>query len=333
MTQAIAARDAAGERQILHRYAVWHLLRRLRQRRGRAAARSERAPGAPLLTAKEQADYVRRHVLAAAGIFDLMGDQGLTLATLSQADLDRWSADRRFTYPQQTAHFVRWVVASKHARGLKPPGSRPACRNGPHDTERRWADARRLLHDAGLELPDRVAGLLVLLYAQSPVDIARLAAADVADDGTEMKLTVGAEPIVLPQPLAGLMRDLVATRRGHATIGRPGTLRWLFPGGRPGQPLGAERLADRLRNIGLHPRQDRATALFTLAAEVPAAVLARMLGISLHTAVDWQKTASGDWMTYAADVSRRNPSRPQGGKITKPGPPVVDMARGRRADG
>jgi hypothetical protein len=148
-----------------------------------------------------------------------------------------------------------------------------------------------------------------------------------------MKLTVGAEPIVLPQPLAGLMRDLVATRRGHATIGRPGTLRWLFPGGRPGQPLGAERLADRLRNIGLHPRQDRATALFTLAAEVPAAVLARMLGISLHTAVDWQKTASGDWMTYAADVSRRNPSRPQGGKITKPCPPVVDMARGRRADG
>lgn len=77
-----------------------------------------------------------------------MRDQDLTLATLTQADLDRWSAERRFTYPQQTAHFVRWVVASKHARGLKPPGSRPACRNGPHDTERRWADSRRLLYDA-----------------------------------------------------------------------------------------------------------------------------------------------------------------------------------------
>lgn len=44
MTQAIAARDAADERQILHRHAVWHLLRRLRQRRGKAAARPERAP-------------------------------------------------------------------------------------------------------------------------------------------------------------------------------------------------------------------------------------------------------------------------------------------------
>jgi hypothetical protein len=131
MTQAIAARDAADERRILHRYAVWHLLRRLRQRRGKAAARPERALGALLLTTKEQVGYVRRHVLAAVGIFDLMCDQDLTLATLTQADLDRWSAERRFTYPQQTAHFVRWVVASKHARGLKPPGSRPACRNGP----------------------------------------------------------------------------------------------------------------------------------------------------------------------------------------------------------
>lgn len=55
------------------------------------------------------------------------------------------------------------------------------------------------------------------------------------------------------------------------------------------------------------PRQDRATALFALATELPAAVLAHMLGISIHTAVDWQQTTSGDWMTYAADVSRRNP--------------------------
>jgi len=167
MTRAIAARDAADERQILHWYAVWHLLHKLRQRRGTAAARSGRFPGAPVQTTKVQADYVRRHVLAAIAVFDLMRDQGLTLATFTQPHLDRWSAERRFTYLQQTAHFVRWAVASKHARGLKPPGSRPACRNGPHDTERRWADARRLLHDASLELPDRVAGLLVLLYAQA----------------------------------------------------------------------------------------------------------------------------------------------------------------------
>lgn len=80
--------------------------------------------------------------------------------------------------------------------------------------------------------------MLVLLYVQSPVDVADLTVADVEDDGTEVKLTLGTEPIILPEPLAGLMRDLVATRHGHATIGRLGTEPWLFPGGRPCHPLG-----------------------------------------------------------------------------------------------
>jgi antirestriction protein ArdC len=61
----------------------------------------------------------------------------------------------------------------------------------------------------------------------------------------------------------------------------------------------------RLKNIGLHPRQARSTALFTLAAEIPAAILARTLGIHIQVAVQWQRASAGDWMTYAAEVSRR----------------------------
>jgi len=53
--------------------------------------------------------------------------------------------------------------------------------------------------------------------------------------------------------------------------------------------------------------RDRSTALFTLAAEIPAAILARMLGIHVSVAVAWQRASAGDWMTYAADVSRRPP--------------------------
>lgn len=40
--------------------------------------------------------------------------------------------------------------------------------------------------------------------------------------------------------------------------------------------------------------------------ELPAAVLARMLGIHIKVAVAWQHASAGDWMTYAADVSRRS---------------------------
>jgi hypothetical protein len=123
------------------------------------------------------------------------------------------------------------------------------------------------------------------------------------DDRVEIMF--GTSPVVLPEPLAGLVRDLVATRRGKARIGTPDDVPWLFPGGRPGQPLGDDRLGQRLQKIGLQPRQDRSTALFTLATELPAAILARMLGVNIKVAVQWQQAAAGDWAAYAADVSRR----------------------------
>ncbi|MGW0807948.1 hypothetical protein [Nonomuraea sp. NPDC002799] len=62
--------------------------------------------------------------------------------------------------------------------------------------------------------------------------------------------------------------------------------------------------------------QARSTALFQLATELPAALLARMLGIHINVAVQWQRASSGDWMTYAADISRRSRTETQ----TKTGP-------------
>jgi hypothetical protein len=64
-------------------------------------------------------------------------------------------------------------------------------------------------------------------------------------------------------------------------------------------------MGQRLRDLGLSPNPTRSTTLFSLAAELPAALLARMLGISVDVAVDWQHVTNGDWNTYAAEVSRR----------------------------
>lgn len=47
------------------------------------------------------------------------------------------------------------------------------------------------------------------------------------------------------------------------------------------------------------------TALFTLVAQVPAAILARMLGIHGAVAVQWRQASGGDWAAYAADVAGR----------------------------
>jgi len=114
-------------------------------------------------------------------------------------------------------------------------------------------------------------------------------------------------PVVLPEPLAALVRELVTTHRGKAKIGTPEDVPWLFPGGRPGHPLGDDRIGQRLHKIGIRPRQDRSTALFALAAELPAAILARVLGVHIQVAAQWKKASAGDWASYAADVSRRVP--------------------------
>lgn len=58
-------------------------------------------------------------------------------------------------------------------------------------------------------------------------------------------------------------------------------------------------------NSGCGPGQARSTALFQLSTELPAALLARVLGIHITVAVAWQHASAGDWTPYAADVSRR----------------------------
>lgn len=92
-----------------------------------------------------------------------------------------------------------------------------------NSAEARWERARLLLHDDTLDAEVRVAGLLVLLYAQQPATISRLTLHHLQITANNILLRLGREPVVLPEPLAGLVRDLASTRRGHAVIGAPGT--------------------------------------------------------------------------------------------------------------
>ena len=81
----------------------------------------------------------------------------------------------------------------------------------------------------------------------------------------------------------------------------------LHPSGKPGHPISPQQLRARLHHLGIRPAQARTAALFHLATELPAALLARMLGIHISVAVAWQQASAGDRTTYAADVSRRTP--------------------------
>ncbi len=304
ITETVQAHTDPGERRILHGYAVWHHLRRLRRRIGDQH------------TTQLQDMNVRCHVTAADNFLTWLAAEGLTLGTCTQADLERWMTDPAFTYRDETGHFVRWSVQHRHAHGLTYGTIRWTGPQGTIDSEKRWADARRLLNDDTLPTADRVAGLLLILYAQKIATISQLTVDDVDITGGTAAISFGTSPVILPIPLAALVHELVATRRGKAKIGTPDDVPWLFPGGQPGRPLSDSQIALRLHKIGIRPQQDRSTALFTLAAELPAAILARMLGVHIQVAVQWQKASGGDWAAYAADVSQRSNRAHQQGEDT-----------------
>jgi hypothetical protein len=290
----IAAVPDQQDRYLLHRYAIWHHLRRLRRR------------AAPTGISYGQVVGLRRLATAAITFLELVAAHDLTLATCTQSDLDHWLAHGQVPHRQAAGAFVRWARANKLAR-LDFPATRWLGPTGPIDGEQRWETARRLLHDDTLAVADRVAGLLVVLYAQRVSAIARLTVDDVAIDGNRVDILLGSVPVALPAPLTALATDLVAARRGHAVTGNPGTSPWLFPGGQPGRPISASRLGERLTSLGISIGEVRTAALFQLATELPAAVLARMLGIHIQVAVQWQRAASADWATYAAELARRGP--------------------------
>ena len=292
IARAIAARPDPDERKLLHHYASWHVVRRLR---GRLAGTD---------TTRSQSAAARSNVRAAIVMLDWLSARGLTLATARQGDLEAWLASPEAIHRDSAGNFVRWARRQKLTR-LDFAAVKWGGPTGVIDIETRWEQARWLLHDDTVKPEDRAAGLLVLLYAQTATRIVRLTLDHVHTSGTEVHLRLGREPVVLPEPLAGLVRQVAATRKGHATIGHPGASPWLFPGGRPGRALSAFRMTERLNQLGIHVGQSRSAALFQLATDLPAAVLAEMLGIHITVAVAWQRASAGDWAAYAAEVSRR----------------------------
>ena len=289
----LAGQPDPDRRKILHRYTIWHLLRRLRGRNN----------GRP--TSRQQALRIRSHARAAGAFLDWIEAHNLTLGTCTQADLDRWRSDDSGVYRFQTGNFIRWAHANKlttaHLASVRCGGPTQLL-----DDQHRWDTARRLLHDEDLGVEDRLAGLLVLLYAQGATTISRMRVEQIHIDTHEVRLRLGRVPIQLPEPVAALARDVIAHRKGHATIGAVAPSPWLFPGGgQPGRPISTARLTQRLNDLGIRPNPTRSTALFQLATEIPAEILARTLGIHTDVAVTWQRLSGGDWASYAAQVSQR----------------------------
>ncbi|WP_067903645.1 hypothetical protein [Nocardia vaccinii] len=280
------------ERNLVRRYVTWNHLRKLRQ-------------SGPITN--RQQTTVRSDVSNIISLLNWLRDNDRTLAICRQVDIDDWLNDgpeARCTIRK----FLTWCAHRRAARKLTIPAHiRPELRTVFTETHHRWALARRLLHSDSIDDRDRVAGLLVLLYAQQLTRVVALTTNDVIADDHGVQLKLGSKPLQLHPPMSELLLRLVENRRGHAALGHTDDHPWLFPGGIPGRHLTASQQMQRLQQLGIPARIGRNTALMDLATELPSAVISDLLGLSIHTADHWTTAAGNTHHGYAAQLVQRQP--------------------------
>ncbi len=287
--------DVADPRhqQTLGRYARWHVIARAKPDR-----HGQLSPAV--------ADRCRQEIRAAQRFLDHLAGRGRTVDDCTQADLDSWLSTRLAT----RIRFPRWLLDNGHLTGLVLPDAVPAAGPRGHvDQDEHWALVRRMLHDQDAANPeDRAAACLVLLYAQPVSKIVALTTDDLTVDDDGIYLRLGVEPLRLPPPLDALVTSLPIAK----PFGAARTLadeRWLFPGKWAGHHQHPASLMGRLNKLGITTRASRNAAMLHLAATVPPAVFASLIGISAGAATKWTEHAGGNWTTYAA--VRKNSTRPR----------------------
>ena len=273
----------AEDRRAVEAFATWHVLRRARRRAERTETRNTQHGRAAIARAVEFLAFLRAHSCG--------------LATCTQADLELWLAGPR---SRRGVHdFVKWAHRHRLCEELVVPPTYqpwPARQLSPDQLE---AIVDRLLIDTDMAISDRVAGLFIACYAQTPARLVRLTTDHVTIDGERVSVRFGRDDIELPPPIATVVTELIRTWRGRSAI-KPDNQRWLFPGSLPGRALDSEALAQRLRRLGIGALAVRTTSLLDLATDVPATILADLLGLYPGTATRWMQAAGGTWTAYAA---------------------------------
>jgi integrase len=286
LTGILEAAGPGAARRLVRAYATWQVMRRLRASAGRAAR------------PRTCTAHARRNIRAAADFLAWLHSRGRAMSACTQADVDSWLA----TGPAacQARDFLSWAARHGHCPPFAVPG--PVRVSGAAASQdERWALASRLLHDDALDLTDRAAGCLLLLCGQQLSRIAATTTSQITTCDSTVHIRFGDHDVPVPEPLGIVLSELIRNGRTHTGTGSPAATPWLFPGGLPGQPITAGRLGGRLRALGIYAATGRRAALLDLAAQLPAAVLADLLGLTPGTAVRWMRQAGADWSGYAAE--------------------------------
>jgi site-specific recombinase XerD len=287
--EQLLAEQPPSRANLVRAWVHWTLLRRARNR----------LPHRVFTAAA--AHWMRSCILASIRFLTWIEATNRQLETLTQHDVDLWLTTQHTEHAYVAREFLRWA----RARGLTGDVAilrRPRADN-PHTVtdEERWHHLDRCLGDTTLPDDVRAAGALNLLYGLTVSRISRLRTTDLHTHGDRIHLILGSHRLRLAPAVAQLVHRCATDADG-----------WLFPGGHPGCHASAG-LHCKLKRHGL-PDADRsrATALINLAADLPAPVLADLLGLHIQTATAWARHGGADWAAYLSariDTTAPTPRR------------------------
>ncbi|WP_259678222.1 hypothetical protein [Arthrobacter oryzae] len=285
LTSKLGDLDDADIQRPVESFARWHHLRRIR-----SLSTDGKPTRGPVHSAKQEITETIKFLTW------LKLTHGRTVASCVQADVDTWLADGPTTRHAIRTFFV-WAVKNRTCTnmtiGFRQAKTVPLLTQG-----QRLAMLKACLTDNIATLPYRVAATLLLLYAQPVVKIAAMKSTDVilTPDGLRLSLGEG-HPAPVPEPFASLLTEHLASRPNMRTGSSSGSP-WLFPGYRPGQHIHPNTLMMRLREIGIDLLGARNASLRGLVKEVPAPLVAEMLGYSYQVAQKHATAAAQPWSRY-----------------------------------
>ena len=157
------------------------------------------------------------------------------LATCPQPDVEEWLASGPTTR-SKIRNLLAWAKKTRlnrsvHITHQQAPPSRSLTQ------EQRLAWLRELLTGDSETLAYRVAGTLLLLFAQPLTRIAALPTSAIAITDNHVHIWLGKEPIPVPQPFADMLINHTGSRPNLRAAGGMGASRWLFPSVQPGRHL------------------------------------------------------------------------------------------------
>ena len=227
----------------------------------------------------------------------LAAEHNTTVEQVTQGHIDLWQS----TGPTTREHilrFVRWAIKAKliasdlevtpHRRGTAPR----------MPIEQQNAVIEQVAHQQTLHPRDRLAAILVIVFAQRAEDVAALTWDQIAITADTVTIDLAGLPIDLPPPLDEPVRALAASRYNSQTAAHRNSP-WVFRGYTAGRHITPTHLRSYLRPV-LAALEARLGTLNELTQTTPIAILAETLGYSPQTLEAHARASAATYSRYIA---------------------------------